>query len=331
MADGIAQRPALRPADGLASGPVRRLPLSCALTDTRRAHHDSVTSTNTVAWQAIDAGQTALGAPARWVTADQQTAGKGRSGKAWATPVGNVAASLHISRAVPTLAARLALPLVAATATHDAVAMACPELRPGALELKWPNDLLLDGAKLAGILIETRSVPDQDDALHCVIGIGINVASAIAPAVAPGRRVAQLSQSAPAVTPEHVRDCLVVSMDYHLGIWSALTGSVAGQAARAQATPKGGTAHGQRRREGRVQPGAGGEGAQRRHQTTIPPLIRTAYLARALAIGTPISVTAADGAQSGLFAGLADDGALRLRNRHAGERTFAFGEVNVLI
>ena len=98
-----------------------------------------------------------------WMRADLQTAGRGRQGRAWSSPVGNLYAStlvrLH-DREPP--AATLAL--VAAVALEESVGLLI-----AGLTLKWPNDLLLGGAKLSGILLERA-----DDAV--VIGFGVNLA-----------------------------------------------------------------------------------------------------------------------------------------------------------
>ena len=97
-----------------------------------------------------------------WLVADRQTTGRGRQGREWVSPAGNLYASgLVVLRPgdppAPTLA------LVAGIALHDALAL------PSAM-LKWPNDMLVGTAKLAGILLERAG-----DAV--VIGVGVNVAS----------------------------------------------------------------------------------------------------------------------------------------------------------
>lgn len=98
-----------------------------------------------------------------WLRAERQTAGRGRQGRAWTAPPGNLSAStiVRLRRGDPPAAT---LALVAAVALHEAVAVFGV-----AAQLKWPNDLLCDGAKLSGILLER-----SDDAV--VIGIGVNLA-----------------------------------------------------------------------------------------------------------------------------------------------------------
>ena len=102
-----------------------------------------------------------------WVVADRQTAGRGRRGRTWISPPGNLYASLLLTEAAP-VERWPELSFVAALAVHDAVVEAAPDLetRPA---IKWPNDLVLAGAKFAGILIE-----GENGAV--AVGIGINCA-----------------------------------------------------------------------------------------------------------------------------------------------------------
>ncbi|HVQ09618.1 MAG TPA: biotin--[acetyl-CoA-carboxylase] ligase [Allosphingosinicella sp.] len=99
-----------------------------------------------------------------WLRAERQTGGKGRQGRAWASPSGNLHASTLV-RLQPEDPLAPTLALVAAVALHDAVARHAPAAR-----IKWPNDLLVDGAKLAGILLERQSNA-------VIIGFGVNLAS----------------------------------------------------------------------------------------------------------------------------------------------------------
>jgi len=106
-----------------------------------------------------------------WITAARQTAGRGRRGNAWVSEPGNLYASLLTTDAAP--AAHLPeLCFVVALAVRDAVSAVSPALS-AKLKLKWPNDLLLDGAKLAGILIEAESVGGKTIA---AAGVGVNCA-----------------------------------------------------------------------------------------------------------------------------------------------------------
>lgn len=107
------------------------------------------------------------GAPA-WtvVGADAQTAGRGREGRSWLSPVGGLYLSVLLRPPGP-LVSRL--PLAAGVAVAEAV-----EEHGTRAELKWPNDVLVDGRKLAGILAEAASGTDGVE--WVVLGIGLNVA-----------------------------------------------------------------------------------------------------------------------------------------------------------
>jgi BirA family transcriptional regulator, biotin operon repressor / biotin---[acetyl-CoA-carboxylase] ligase len=121
------------------------------------------------------------GDPGRlWVVASEQTSGHGRRGRPWQTPRGNLAASL-LAPAPPYAAVTATLGFAAGLAIHHAISVACavPPPRgaePGRLRLKWPNDVLLDGAKVAGILLEAVEQPGRQRAV--VVGIGVNVSQA---------------------------------------------------------------------------------------------------------------------------------------------------------
>jgi BirA family transcriptional regulator, biotin operon repressor / biotin---[acetyl-CoA-carboxylase] ligase len=124
---------------------------------------DSVDSTNAEALRQARAGERGP----LWIAAVQQTAGRGRRGRSWISPPGNLHASLLLTDPAPAAAAPQ-LAFVAGLAVHDA----CVALAPGlatAIALKWPNDVLCRGAKIAGILIEGEGEP-----VTVAIGIGVN-------------------------------------------------------------------------------------------------------------------------------------------------------------
>ena len=128
---------------------------------------DEVDSTSSEAARRLDAGESGEFA----VMAVRQTAGRGRQGRSWVSPAGN----LHLSVALlPELDASRSgeLAFVAAVAVRRAIAQWHPR---GTLWLKWPNDILIDGAKLCGILVENRI--DDARVSASIIGIGVNVAS----------------------------------------------------------------------------------------------------------------------------------------------------------
>lgn len=127
---------------------------------------DSVGSTNDEAARLADGG-----APEGTVVwAREQHGGRGRRGRSWASPPGNLYSSTILRPECP--AARAAeLGFVAALAVGDLV----PPSR--ATRLKWPNDVLVDGGKIAGILLES-AIAQDGRVEHVVAGIGINVAFA---------------------------------------------------------------------------------------------------------------------------------------------------------
>ncbi len=127
-----------------------------------RLSFDALGSTNTEAVRHARAGAE----EGLVVTARQQRAGRGRQGRVWQTPVGNLAASFVLRPSVP-LDRIGQLAFVAALAVGETIAHFGIE----GWELKWPNDVQVAGAKIAGILLER-----DDD--WVVMGIGINVASA---------------------------------------------------------------------------------------------------------------------------------------------------------
>ncbi len=142
-----------------------RLHSAAAAAGYRLADHQTLASTNAEALVLARCGERGP----LWITAQRQTAGRGRRGNAWASPAGNLYATLLLHDPAPAEHAP-ELSFVTALALHDAIVERAPALRDE-VKLKWPNDLLCRGAKVAGILIESERV---DDALTIVIGIGVN-------------------------------------------------------------------------------------------------------------------------------------------------------------
>lgn len=143
---------------------------------------DSVGSTNIEAANAArlgDAGDV-------WFCALEQTAGRGRRGRPWQTLHGNLAASvLVIPGTDPAITATLGF--VAGVALGEALSRIVPaaqfrsgidgaDFLGGRIALKWPNDVLADGAKLSGLLLEAIRRPGGDTAV--IIGLGVNVVAA---------------------------------------------------------------------------------------------------------------------------------------------------------
>jgi BirA family biotin operon repressor/biotin-[acetyl-CoA-carboxylase] ligase len=111
-----------------------------------------------------------------WIVADEQTKGRGRGGRRWQSPAGNLYASLVIETGVSASVATQ-LSLVAGLAVHEAVAAHLPADQRPRLRLKWPNDVMLGGGKLAGILLESVA-PPKGKGLAVILGMGINVSHA---------------------------------------------------------------------------------------------------------------------------------------------------------
>lgn len=235
-----------------------------------------------------------------WVRADVQTEGRGRSGRNWATPSGNFAATLILTpRCEVALLPQLSL--VAGVAVADALNGFIEDGRTlgssgrasqagvsgsdgaGATAtravLKWPNDLLIGTGKVGGILVET-SVSGRE--ALALIGIGINLA--VAPDV-PGRSITRLADHMiEPPSPSQILQSVATNMHHWLAIWDQGLGFSA---------------------------------------------IRAAWLARALALGAPISVNAGEGPVEGTFAGLDMDGSLLLLEPTGRERSFSWGDVTL--
>lgn len=127
----------------------------------------TIGSTNDAAFDAARNG-----ADRTWIVARTQTSGRGRHGRQWQSPPGNLYASLLLVDAGdPRSAPQLGF------AAGIALARALRHLMPDVsrIRVKWPNDILLDGAKLAGILVEGRMLPAG--AYAVVVGFGVNCRS----------------------------------------------------------------------------------------------------------------------------------------------------------
>ena len=144
-----------------------------------------------------------------WLVALAQDGGKGRQGRAWEWLKGNFAGStvVHLLPGDPPAPS---LSLAAGLALAEAVEVASPNR---SAMLKWPNDLLLDGGKLAGILLERAGD-------RVVVGIGVNLAAA--PAI-PGRPAAALDGT---LAPKAFAPLLAASFARSLELWRSDPGSL---------------------------------------------------------------------------------------------------------
>lgn len=124
-----------------------------------------------------------------WVVAREQTSGRGRHGRQWSSPPGNLYASLVLGEPCdPPKAPQLGF--VAGLALHDAVA-AVAGLSAPRLALKWPNDLLVDGGKLSGLILEGHRL-GADRRFAVIIGMGLNVAHRPQDTPYPARSLAEI-------------------------------------------------------------------------------------------------------------------------------------------
>jgi BirA family biotin operon repressor/biotin-[acetyl-CoA-carboxylase] ligase len=144
--------------------PQPRLPIGYRL-----IAYDSIASTNDEAKRRAREGA----AEGTLLWALEQTAGRGRRGRVWVSPRGNLYASLILRPDCP--ASRAAqLGFVAALAIGGALGAICPG--PG-LSYKWPNDVLINGGKVAGILLESEMIGHERPSF-VVVGVGVNLTAA---------------------------------------------------------------------------------------------------------------------------------------------------------
>jgi BirA family transcriptional regulator, biotin operon repressor / biotin---[acetyl-CoA-carboxylase] ligase len=149
----------------------------------RLTHHAQLGSTNDEALSRAAAGD----AGRLWIVADEQTKGRGRHGRQWSSPPGNLYASLLLIDPAPVHKAP-ELGFVAGVALLQCLrdVLGSDPL----LSIKWPNDILHAGAKLAGILLESTQL--KGGGLACVIGIGVNCSSHPTPALYPATDLAEI-------------------------------------------------------------------------------------------------------------------------------------------
>ena len=210
------------------------------------------------------------------VWADTQTAGRGRSGRAWVSPRGNVYVSIIVA-APDNLARSPDVGFVAAVAVRETI-LELPRHNAGEpkASCKWPNDVLIDGEKVCGILPEM--VSDDSKRNWIVLGIGINLnAVELDPSAYPPTA---LSVHHIDTTVEHVLTVLTRSLHKWLHQW----------------------------------------------RTDGFPAIRAAWMECGPEVGSNVAVGLPEGAVSGAFMGLDDDGAMLLETRK-GQRRILAGDV----
>lgn len=172
--------------------------------------HETLASTNTEALRLAGEGASS----GLWVWAHSQTDGRGRLGRRWESLRGNLFASLLLlSESTPGEIAQLGF--VAGIALHETVS----ELSGNSLHhltLKWPNDLLLDGMKAGGILLECNAQKNGRQAV--VIGIGLNLAAHPDNVDGPSTDLAAHGITA---TPEAALERLAMAFDSWLEVWAS--------------------------------------------------------------------------------------------------------------
>jgi BirA family transcriptional regulator, biotin operon repressor / biotin---[acetyl-CoA-carboxylase] ligase len=171
---------------------------------------DQVASTNDLAREMALAGA----ASGQVVVANEQTRGRGRYGRAWASPPGNLYASVMLR---PGCAAADApqLSLLAGLALAEALEQLGP---PGlGVTLKWPNDVLLGDAKVAGILLESAAAPDGR-AAWVIVGTGVNLVWCPDDVPYPATTLAREGFAA-TLTPAHLLAAYLTALDGWLARW----------------------------------------------------------------------------------------------------------------
>jgi BirA family biotin operon repressor/biotin-[acetyl-CoA-carboxylase] ligase len=204
-----------------------------------------------------------------WLRAERQSGGRGRQGREWHSPPGTLYASTLV-RVGPADPPAPTLALVAAVALQEVVSSFTPARTR--IEIKWPNDLLVAGAKLSGILLER-----MDDAV--IVGFGVNLADHPEETTRPAINMGMLGG---APDPARFLDALAASFATWVRRW---------------------------REEG------------------LGP-IRERWLDAAHPLGTPLSTHTAGGERiEGLFEGLEESGALRLRLADGSSQVIHAGDV----
>jgi len=182
-----------------------RLPLGYRL-----IAHDSISSTNDEAKRLARDG--AAAGTLLWTL--EQTAGRGRRGRPWFSPAGNFYASLILRPDCS--ASRLPqLGFVAALAVGEALGAICPALNPS---YKWPNDVLINGRKIAGVLLESE-ITSQNNRTFVVIGVGANLSSSPKNTEFPATSL--LEEGIGAVSPKAMLELFIDHFQSWFATWCA--------------------------------------------------------------------------------------------------------------
>ena len=133
--------------------------------------YQQVSSTNDVLAELVRQGR---GRDGLLVWAEQQTAGRGRHGRSWVSPKGNLYMSLLLKRK-PNLQEAALVGFVASVSLAETLKNHV--VTSDKVEIKWPNDLLIEQKKCAGILLEAITSPSIDGTDYIIVGIGVNITS----------------------------------------------------------------------------------------------------------------------------------------------------------
>ncbi|WP_142847033.1 biotin--[acetyl-CoA-carboxylase] ligase [Telmatospirillum sp. J64-1] len=166
---------------------------------------DSIDSTNDEARRQADAGA----GHGLVIMAAEQTAGRGRRGRQWVSPRGNLHCSLLLQPGRP-LAEAAQLSFAAGLSLAEALEGLCPGVR---FQCKWPNDVLCEGRKIAGMLLETVGQGD-----HLILGLGVDVVAAPDPALYPA---ISLREAGSEVSAEEVLSAFVARFSHWFTLWQS--------------------------------------------------------------------------------------------------------------
>jgi BirA family transcriptional regulator, biotin operon repressor / biotin---[acetyl-CoA-carboxylase] ligase len=171
-----------------------------------RVRYEELDSTNSEARRRAEAGESGP----LWISAARQTAGRGRRGRVWNSGEGNLAATLLLRPEAPqSITGQLSF--AAALAAAEMVSRFAPG---AAIQVKWPNDVLAEGRKIAGLLLEGSSAPQST---WLAIGIGVNLASFPDGTEFPATSLAQLGIAPP--SPEEALTVLAARFAHWYDAW----------------------------------------------------------------------------------------------------------------
>ena len=168
---------------------------------------DSVSSTNDVARELALAGAS----EGLCVIAREQTAGRGRQGRSWSSPPGEGLYMSLILRPQVTASAAAMITLAAAVAVAETLRLDFQ----AAGDIKWPNDVLVRGRKICGILVEAAT--EGDRLQYAVVGIGVNIAQRFFPEQIIEGATSLFLETGRAITPEDFAAVMLPRLDHWCG------------------------------------------------------------------------------------------------------------------